>query len=644
MNNIIENNGASGINCTWIWAGGKDISIKYNIIRNNGYSGIDNASDDVEISNNIIFSNADNGIRQLGSNLTLKQNNIYNNKFDFYNHSYKEIDAVGNYWGTNNTSLIDKLIYDFYDDMEQGIVNYQPIATEPFKAVDFLASSIYGQYPLHVSFINKSIGIITSAMWDFGDGETSNEINPVHIYKSAGTFNVILTVIGRNGEITETKSDYITVDTPNYTLSLSGSGNGSVKVNGTLHTLPWSGQFPSGADVQIEAMSDSGWSFSNWSGDLTGGSNPATVAMSVNKNITVNFSQNCDRSLTISINPPGSGIVTSNPDKATYCHDEQVTLTATPNTGYSFTSWSGVDSNSGTTAQVTMSNNKTVTANFSQIPIVNYTLSITKSGNGAVKVNGTSQILPWSGQFPSGTYVQIEAMPDNGWSFTNWTGDYTGSANPATINITGNKTVSANFSEICDKSLLINITPPESGTVTKNPDKANYCLSEIVQLTANQNEGYNFSSWGGVDSSNGLTASITMNDNRTVEANFNQQAANEPEINVSPVSRDFGNIKAGQSSALQNITISNTGSGDLMLGTHSITGDGAWAFNIQNDNCSGKTLKQSENCTLYVVFTPVTDGSFQANFEIPSNDTDEPVVTVDLIGGSGADLAGNWLF
>ena len=262
LNNIIENNGG-GIYIPMAHNGGKNIVIQYNLIQNNAGDGISNAGDNITILNNTITDNG-SGISHYANNLTCTQNNIYDNgDYDFANYSTEEINANNNYWGTINTSLIDDHIYDFNDSFSSGIVHYQSIATNAFKIVDFTASPLYGSFPLSVIFTNESMGVITSAIWDFGDGETSNEINPVHVYKSAGTFNVTLTVVGRNGEITEIKSNYITVVTPNYTLSLSKSGNGSVKVDGTTHTLPWSGQFPSGTNVQIEAVPDTGWSFIN---------------------------------------------------------------------------------------------------------------------------------------------------------------------------------------------------------------------------------------------------------------------------------------------------------------------------------------------------------------------------------------------
>ena len=49
--------------------------------------------------------------------------------------------------------------------------------------------------------------------WDFGDGNTSTEQNPVHAYSETGTYTVTLTVTNSYGESTETKNGYITVAT-----------------------------------------------------------------------------------------------------------------------------------------------------------------------------------------------------------------------------------------------------------------------------------------------------------------------------------------------------------------------------------------------------------------------------------------------
>jgi len=53
---------------------------------------------------------------------------------------------------------------------------------------------------------------IVSTNWNFGEGSVSNLADPSHVYNTAGTFNVILTVITSGGTDTEDKAAYIKVN------------------------------------------------------------------------------------------------------------------------------------------------------------------------------------------------------------------------------------------------------------------------------------------------------------------------------------------------------------------------------------------------------------------------------------------------
>ncbi|MEW6419944.1 MAG: choice-of-anchor D domain-containing protein [Nitrospirota bacterium] len=105
-----------------------------------------------------------------------------------------------------------------------------------------------------------------------------------------------------------------------------------------------------------------------------------------------------------------------------------------------------------------------------------------------------------------------------------------------------------------------------------------------------------------------------------------------PNISVIPISYNFGNVNVGSSSTPQTFTVSNTGTGDLIIGTISFAGTDASHFGKQSDNCSGQTLAPSSNCTLQAVFTPTSAGSKSANLTIPSNDPDTPTLNVPLSG------------
>ncbi|HOT95473.1 MAG TPA: PKD domain-containing protein, partial [Methanoregulaceae archaeon] len=60
-------------------------------------------------------------------------------------------------------------------------------------AASFTADQTVGPVPLTVQFTDTSTGDPTSFVWDFGDGATSIERNPVHTFGTPGTFNVKLT-------------------------------------------------------------------------------------------------------------------------------------------------------------------------------------------------------------------------------------------------------------------------------------------------------------------------------------------------------------------------------------------------------------------------------------------------------------------
>ncbi len=86
-------------------------------------------------------------------------------------------------------------------------------STEPIAA-DFSMSDIVGQVPMPVQFTDHSSGEPTSWEWDFGDGSSSVDQNPTHVYSTAGTFSVSLTVTGGGNSDTEVKSDAITLTSP----------------------------------------------------------------------------------------------------------------------------------------------------------------------------------------------------------------------------------------------------------------------------------------------------------------------------------------------------------------------------------------------------------------------------------------------
>ena len=107
-------------------------------------------------------------------------------------------------------------------------------------------------------------------------------------------------------------------------------------------------------------------------------------------------------------------------------------------------------------------------------------------------------------------------------------------------------------------SLTVNVSPSGAGSVSKNPNKSTYLEGEQVTLTAAANTGYAFSNWSGDASGTQNSIVITMNGNKTVEADF---AAIPGSLSVSPSTGLSGSGAQGGpfSPSSQTYTLQNTG-------------------------------------------------------------------------------------
>lgn len=98
------------------------------------------------------------------------------------------------------------------DDSINGILNYLENKWLAPKPV-FRGYPRMGAAPLIVTFHNFSTGYGGRYLWDFGDGETSNQENPTHTYSTEGKFTVRLTMTSVNqGQGLTEKPDYIQIN------------------------------------------------------------------------------------------------------------------------------------------------------------------------------------------------------------------------------------------------------------------------------------------------------------------------------------------------------------------------------------------------------------------------------------------------
>jgi PGF-pre-PGF domain-containing protein len=116
-------------------------------------------------------------------------------------HTYSEAGLYSvSLTSTGNNTSVTKTVDDYIN------------ATIP-PIPDFSVNVTAGTFPLSVQFTDES-QYIESVEWDFGDGNTSTERNPVHTYTTAGLYTVSLQTTGNETSVTKIASDCINVTTP----------------------------------------------------------------------------------------------------------------------------------------------------------------------------------------------------------------------------------------------------------------------------------------------------------------------------------------------------------------------------------------------------------------------------------------------
>jgi hypothetical protein len=218
-----------------------------------------------------------------------------------------------------------------------------------------------------------------------------------------------------------------------------------------------------------------------------------------------------------------------------------------------------------------------------------------------VNIVGNGLVTPTVGthDYISGTVVPITATANTGSIFAGWSGALSGSVNPTSITMTGNKTVTATFNliPITYYTLTVTTTGTGSGTVIKLPAQISYTAGTVVTLTATANTGSTFAGWSGAVS--GLTSPVTvrMTANKIVTATFQVNSLCDPELPTATKSLGNGqwNTISNWSNGLPNATK------DVIV-AHEITvpGVGVANFNARNLCISPSGILKGVNSDLTV--------------------------------------------
>jgi parallel beta-helix repeat protein len=232
-NNYAFNNSDSGI---FLYYYSNNNSLIKNVANSNAYYGIflSYYSNNNSISGNTVTSNGYDGIRLYYSDSNTIYNNYFINPINAWDNGNNIWNITktngtnivsgsflgGNYWsdyaGTDNDTPPDGLGDTLLPYNSTGFIqkggDWHPLIAAP-PVANFTASPLAGTAPLSVQFTDLSTDSPTSWLWDFGDGNTTNNTlqHPVHTYWNAGIYNVSLNVTNAAGSNTTIKVGYIDV-------------------------------------------------------------------------------------------------------------------------------------------------------------------------------------------------------------------------------------------------------------------------------------------------------------------------------------------------------------------------------------------------------------------------------------------------
>ena len=235
------------------------------------------------------------------------------------------------------------------------------------------------------------------------------------------------------------------------------------------------------------------------------------------QDITVGGGGGTTYTIAVSANPTNGGTVTGG---GTYNQGQSCTVSATANSGFTFTNWTENGSVVSTQANYTftVTGNRTLVANFQAQP---QSYTITVSANPA---NGGS--VTGGGTYQQGQSCTVQATPASGYTFLRWTenGSQVSTNASYTFTVTGNRTLVAQFqAQPQNYTISVSANPTNGGTVSGG---GTYQQGQTCTVSATPANGFTFVKWteNGNQVSTNANYTFTVTGNRTLVAQFQAQS------------------------------------------------------------------------------------------------------------------------
>jgi predicted secreted Zn-dependent protease len=401
---------------------------------------------------------------------------------------YHFVNWTGDYTGTDNPLTVENVTADMTITANFEINTYT-VTFESGANGSLTGDLIQEDVPYGGSCTAVTAVPATNYHFDDWTGDYTGTDNP-------------LTVTSVTSNMTITAN--FAIDT--YTVTFVAGANGSI--TGDLSQV-----VAHGSDcTAVTAVEDLNYHFDNWTGDYTGTDNPLTVT-GVTADMTINANFAID-TFTVTFEAGANGSLTGDLIQEDVPYGGSCTaVTAVPDTNYHLVDWTDPGGFSSTDNPLTVNNvisDMTITANFT---IDTYTVTFVAGANGSI-TGDLSQVVAHGSDCTA-----VTAVPGTGYHFVNWTGDYTGTANPLTVtSVTSDMTITANFAI---NTYTVTFVSGANGSITGDLSQVVAHGSDCTEVTAVPAANYHFDDWTGdyTGPANPLTVT-NVTSNMTITANF----------------------------------------------------------------------------------------------------------------------------
>lgn len=355
--------------------------------------------------------------------------------------------------------------------------------------------------------------------WEGDIGEQDSQVNPLTI------------------DVEEEKTVLAVFERPLESLDIEVVGQGEVREEvvsekGRTDYVP-------GTTVRLTAVPDEEWNFVRWEGDVESSENPLEITIEDQTLLTAVFEENTPAGeITVSTDPvteitsttaetggeisvTGELTVTRrgvcwDTESAPTLETDECTHNGVGTTDFASTLRDLSPSTDYFVRAYAVHETDTAYGNQREFttedpPAEEYTINVIISGRGSVSLD--PDLESWE----EGEEVTLTAEPAEGSHFVEWDGDLTGSSNPATLTMDEDKTVIVRF-EADQYTLVQDAQGP--GTMSVQPDQESYQFGDEVTLSAEPDEGADFTGWSGDASGTENPLVITMDSDKAVTANF----------------------------------------------------------------------------------------------------------------------------